>query len=626
MRVSPSLTTLAGWLFVLGVPLWLGWLGFNHSYADWLPEAQLTVDKARLVLDDALEPPPPERGVPVALPHDWSKATPVAALAWYTAELELNVPPNRLWGIYLPNVNMNAAVYLNGELLGQGGVFAEPVRRLWHQPLYFAIPSGLLRPGGNLLQIRLHTDPPRNGWLGRLHLGPDSALRPMFERDYFFRNSLVKLITSALLFTSLATGLLWLLRRQDTLYGWYALACGFWGLHTLNLFVVDIPVPTRWWDALINYGTLGGFTICLIIFIHRYLGIHRPGVERALLAYGGVGALALLLVPAPLFYELAIYGWDASLLLLGLYPSYLILWAYWTRRGGVDLLLVTSGLCIMVFALRDWLAIAGIIVQRGEGLFIQYAAPVPILGFGWLLLRDFVRARNEAEALNRELEQRVREKSAELERNYQRLRELERQRVLDEERRRIMRDMHDGMGGHLISTLALAESGSAQSATIAEALRAALNDLRLMIDSLDPVEGDLTLVLGMFRARLESQLAGSGLQLVWRVDDVPPLADFGPSKVLQVLRILQEAITNVLKHARARTLTVRTGVAGSRAYIEVTDDGRGFGPGGSTGRGLDNMRQRARAVGGELTLDNSADGMHVRLWLPLASPASQPSA
>jgi signal transduction histidine kinase len=626
MRVSPSLTTLAGWLFAFGVPLWLGWLGFNHSYADWLTEAQLTVDTARLVLDDAKEPPPPDRGVPVVLPHDWSKATPVAALAWYTAELELNVPPNRLWGIYLPNVNMNAAVYLNGELLGQGGVFAEPARRLWHQPLYFAIPSGLLRPGGNLLQIRLHTDPPRNGWLGRLHLGPASALRPTFERDYFFRNSLVKLITSALLFTSLATGLLWLLRRQDTLYGWYALAALNWGLHTSNLFVVNIPMPTRWWDALINYGTLGGFTICLIIFIHRYLEIHRPGVERALLAYGGFGALALLLVPAPWFYELAIFGWDASLLLLGLYPSYLILWAYWTRRGGVDLLLVTSGLCIMAFALHDWLTIAGMTAQRGEGLFIQYAAPAPLLGFGWLLLRDFVRARNEAEALNRDLEQRVREKSAELERNYQRLRELERQRVLDEERRRIMRDMHDGMGGHLISTLALTESGAAQSATIAEALRAALNDLRLMIDSLDPVEGDLTLVLGMFRARLESQLTGSGLQLVWRVDDVPPLDDFGPSKVLQVLRILQEAITNALKHARARTLTVRTGVAGPRAYIEVTDDGRGFGPGGSTGRGLDHMRQRARAVGGELTLDNGADGVRVCLWLPLAAPESLPSA
>ena len=630
MTVGPALTALtalAGWLFALGVPLWLGWLGFNHSYANWLPEAQLTVDTARLVLDDAQEPPPPDRGVPVALPHDWARETPAAALAWYTAELELNVPPNRLWGVYLANVNMNAAVYLNGELLGQGGDFADPAKRLWHQPLYFSIPSGLLRPGDNLLQIRLHTDPPRNGWLGRLHLGPASELRPAFERDYFFRNSLVKLITSALLFASLATGLLWLLRPQDTLYGWYALASGFWGLHTLNLFVVDIPIPTRGWDALVNYGTLGGFTICLIIFIHRYLEIHRPGVERALLAYGGVGALALLFVPAPLFYELAIYGWDASLLLLGLYPSYLILWAYWTRRGGVDLLLVTSGLCIMVFALHDWLTIAGMTVQRGEGLLIQYAAPAPILGFGWLLLRDFVRARNEAEALNRELEQRVREKSAELERNYQRLRELERQRVLDEERRRIMRDMHDGMGGHLVSTLALAESGAAQSETIAEALRAALNDLRLMIDSLDPVEGDLTLVLGMFRARLESQLAGSGLRLVWRVDDVPPLADFGPSKVLQVLRILQEAITNVLKHARARTLTVRTGVAGPRAYIEVADDGRGFGPGGSTGRGLDHMRQRARAVGGELTLDNGSDGVRVRLWLPLAAaPESLPSA
>ena len=507
MSVSPSPITLVSWLFALGTPLWLGWLSFNHSYADRLPEAQLPVDEARLVLDDAEEPPSPERGTSVALPHDWARNTPAAALAWYTAELELNVPPHRLWGIYLPSVNMNAAVYLNGELLGQGGTIAEPAQRLWHQPLYFSIPSGLLRPGDNLLQIRLQADPPRNGWLGRLHLGPDSELRPVFERDYFFRNSLVKLITSALLFASLATGLLWLLRRQNTPYGWYALASGFWGLHTFNLFVVDIPIPTREWDALVNYGALGGFTVCLIVFIHRYLAIHRPTLERGLLLYGGIGTLALLLAPASLFYDLAIYGWDASLLLLGLYPSYLILWTYWSRRGGVDLLLVTSGLCIMALALRDWLAVAGITALRGEGLSIQYAAPAPILGFGWLLMRDFVRARNEAETLNRELEQRIREKSTELEHNYQRLRELERQQVLDEERRRIMRDMHDGMGGHLVSTLALAESGATKSETIAEALRAALNDLRLMIDSLDPVEGDLTLVLGMFRARLESQLA-----------------------------------------------------------------------------------------------------------------------
>ncbi|MEZ5590739.1 MAG: hypothetical protein R3F53_08545 [Gammaproteobacteria bacterium] len=177
--------------------------------------------------------------------------------------------------------------------------------------------------------------------------------------------------------------------------------------------------------------------------------------------------------------------------------------------------------------------------------------------------------------------------------------------------------MHDGIGGHLVATLSMVEAGQASREQLADALRTALDDLRLMIDSLDPVEDDLSLVLGMFRARLEPRLQGGPVQLRWQVSDVPPLPGFGPHKVLQVLRILQEAITNVLKHAQASTLTLRTGSVDNQVFIEVADNGCNGLPQTGKGRGLDNMQQRALAIGGTLEIISNSSGTCVRLQLPL---------
>ncbi len=131
--------------------------------------------------------------------------------------------------------------------------------------------------------------------------------------------------------------------------------------------------------------------------------------------------------------------------------------------------------------------------------------------------------------------------------------------------------------------------------------------------------------LASIRARMEPRLARHGLRFDWRVTDVPRMAGFGPERVLQVLRIVQEAVTNVLKHAGATTITISTGTAPDVAgrpgvVIEIRDDGRGLDGGHRQGRGLPNMRRRADALGGTVTIDGSPAGTAVRLWLPLATP------
>ena len=195
---------------------------------------------------------------------------------------------------------------------------------------------------------------------------------------------------------------------------------------------------------------------------------------------------------------------------------------------------------------------------------------------------------------------------------------LTRQQALADERRRIMSDMHDGIGGQLISMLSVAEHGSASREQIAGALRDCIDDLRLAVDSLEPTDAELLPLLGNLRYRIEARLKASGIALDWHVSDVPKLACLTPQNVLHILRILQEAFANVLKHAHARHIRVATAVDAGQVSISVGDDGRGFdGSASARGYGLTNMRGRARTIGGDPRIEPTAYGTTLSLVLPI---------
>ena len=147
----------------------------------------------------------------------------------------------------------------------------------------------------------------------------------------------------------------------------------------------------------------------------------------------------------------------------------------------------------------------------------MYAAPPLFLGIGWILTDRFIRTLAEVEMLNRELEARVAEKSAALEANYSRLAEAEKAQALAEERQRLMRDMHDGVGGQLITALAALEGGKSAPADVAQIVRECIDDLRLVIDSMEPIDEDLLELLGSLRYRIEPRLNAAGLRLVWQI-------------------------------------------------------------------------------------------------------------
>ena len=138
-----------------------------------------------------------------------------------------------------------------------------------------------------------------------------------------------------------------------------------------------------------------------------------------------------------------------------------------------------------------------------------------------------------------------------------------------------------------------------------------VDELRLMIDSMDSVGGTLDNALAGFRTRLQPRIEDAGFRFVWineLGDNIPP---YPPRKSLQLFRIMQEAVTNALKHSGGTTITILLrSVSEDREWLEVvvSDDGGGMKGVRLGGHGLENMRARAKKEGGSIAYETNPDG------------------
>lgn len=197
----------------------------------------------------------------------------------------------------------------------------------------------------------------------------------------------------------------------------------------------------------------------------------------------------------------------------------------------------------------------------------------------------------------------------------------EAERALDHQR--ILDDMHDGVGSNLLGLLIEARAGSLRTPDLIASLEICVDDLRLIVDSLDPLHSTLEGAFAALRGRISSRCETVGIDLSWDVDPVV-VSRFDAADRLHVLRALQEMVTNALRHARSPRIDIRFGaVTGdgasiSRAELVVRDHGVGLCAGGSSGgRGMKSLRARARALAGSLVLEPCAPGLRVALEVPL---------
>jgi signal transduction histidine kinase len=201
------------------------------------------------------------------------------------------------------------------------------------------------------------------------------------------------------------------------------------------------------------------------------------------------------------------------------------------------------------------------------------------------------------------------------------------------ERVRLGRELHDNICQTLYAVCLTLESVQKKSALAPELqprvdqcmaeLRRLNREVRAYLEDLEPARVSGQSFAGALDDLIGSFAAGQDVRIEHRLD-AEAVAQIAPLHIAEIMNILREAMSNSLRHGRARHITLLAGRSDQTVALAVQDDGQGFTPAasGQTGHGLGNMQARAAALGGHLRIESAAGkGTRVLLTLPVASPA-----
>ena len=564
---------------------------------------------------------PPRNVVPNPTGTDTTKMA--STTTWFRITLPAAAVTDTLNALYLPRWHTwgNLAIYANGELVynsqenNSGADF--------NLPLLARLPAGLSRRNGLEIVLRMDSVTVVGGALSSIWLGSATQLHPMFETRRLWQNRMPQITSSIFLVLGVFALAFWVRRRHATAQLFFFVLSVLFYIRNLHYYLDETVVPEKWFTWL-TLNSLGWLIVVVCWFAFR-LQTHRYRlVERTL-----TGAMALAsLLSMPLGWlnaNLGLMYSVAYLIFIGvsLGVTSLLTYASWRSRSReygllAVILWFNSGLGVHDWLLMNWRTNLESVYLLPFGvlaLFVTFLASV---------LRDYLAALSASEKASSLLEVRLAERERELDESYAKLRAVEQAQLLSHERQRLMREMHDGLGSALMSSLVAVERGQMQPGDIAQVLRECVDDLKLTIDSLEPVGDDLLVLLATLRYRLEPRLQAAGIKLSWEVESVPRLAWLNPGAALSILRMMQEILTNILKHAHAQSIRVATQLRGDHVAITISDDGVGFdtGTANDTGRGLKNLQRRAADIGGDVDITSGPSGTQVLIRLPMERAAA----
>ena len=558
-------------------------------------------------------------------------------------------------------------VYLNGVWVAGLPKSTAAARYKWYRPLQVPLARSLVRPDGNVLTVELTT------WDRRIHIAPIyigdlDTISYIGELTLFVGTSLANASNVFCLLAGMFMLGAWLANRREGAVFLHAGATTvLWSVLFSLVLLPYLPaamVPLWLWA---QYACIGGVVVVLTLFIFAF--VDEPLGRGGTLALFGAAAFAAIAYPV-----LGLRGrewldayWLPVLLAFHLYAcSRLALHVARTRSRTAMSLLFQSVLA-QVFALRDHNAVRQLVSfpmpDAGWSLSHLLVTPiylshlsVPLLLFvvAQILLTKFQTNVKRVRDNNRILTDTLLQRERELLVSYNRQREMESESAAQAERDRIYRDLHDGIGSKLVTTLFSVRDRDIDHDRLERGLMDALKDLREII-SVTELREQRTIhdILFTYCSNLDESLTRADFQIEYDIPDGPEivlLADLSK----QVMRIVEESVANTIKYASASRLSIRMMVQqGERLDVLIEDNGQSGAAqrgavGGAIGEaigeaaadvsacgdespltggtGLDGLRRRAERIGAVFHFERTPQGARTSLILPLTTWTAPDSA
>jgi len=559
----------------------------------------------------------------VALPDNWARTRPGSSgPVWYRVSFTapLAAADNDLLSLYIAQVCTTLEVFLNGQRVYSGGRMKEPLTNNCNHPQLVTLPTALLAPGENTVDIQVVGHPlaelgsrARAGGLSALDIGPQSQVAPRHTLRTTLNVTLPQAIGATLLLTGGFMFVLGFINRRESHLAYFGALSVGWAIVDARLWLRSLPLANSVVEFLL-VSMLAFITLAGVQFLLRYAGTRQRLVDRLLPLQCALMPLTLVLAGPSRLHGVA----TAWYLLLALEAAWAAWFYLYTQRRAR-----ARGFWLMA-TLLGALVLAGLVefFAQQQGLrplaahLAQLVPPVMLVIIGLRLVQQHGRALQEAELGKAHLEQRVREATAEIERNFRQLSELRVEQITERERKRIAADLHDDLGAKLLTIVHTSESER-----ISTLAREALEEMRLSVRGLTGRPVKLADALGDWRAEVVNRLAQAGIEGEWSApDDLPQT--LSARAYVQTTRILREATSNIIKHSGASNCSITCRVAEGDFVLIVQDNGEGI-PLELDGRldrghGMASMKHRAKQLQGQCLVESGPGyGTVIRLTVPL---------
>lgn len=548
--------------------------------------------------------------------------------AWHCCELgyralqysvDLESVPEQGLGLY-PNINTdNLAIYVNGQFVAGEGDMTLPTIRYGAllRKIYHVQPSALV-PGRNEFTFLLVRDGVPYFDYRRPLIGEYGAMTEAMSSAMFFAGPYKYMALAAVAMIAVFAFIVLLRSNHKTEVFWFFLLAASWS--SLSLYYVWIDRPMHGAAQMSFY-----FCNALLLFVawfgwaDSWSKSHMVWPRRiAILAFVVLAptmVASLYLLPSGPNYDNAGMILDYAGIAFGLATIARIAWGF---RGSSEDRYWEAAIMILLALLLTLNALTELTHAINMG-FIGRTQPFLIIAFAAAFFARNYRLFQSTAQISVLLQAQLDERTAELASAHARATELVRLEAHSAERQRILRDMHDGLGSQLMSMLMMAKRGKASQDDIVEGIQSVIDEMRLMIDSMDSVGESLSSALAIFRRRMVPRIEAAGFACDWQMAEDCPLPDYGPRDILQIFRILQEAVTNALKHSGGDRINIAVRAGDSAELplrITIADNGAGLTPSDGRGRGLTNMQARARSLHAGLDVSGAGTGTRVTLDLP----------
>ncbi len=597
------------------------------AFAFALPCAALAADEGAVVIDralvaesDAVSFPAGVASHSVTLPDHWADTRPgYDGTVWYRTEFRLGgrMPADDLLAVYIERVCTNVQIHLNGFLVFSAGRMTEPVTRNCDRPQLVALPSALLRPGENVLDLRVRghalssvASVQAAGGLSRLQLGPQAILRSEHQAAWFWKVTWIDASSLALIGLGcvlVAVG--WLNKREVHFshLGWLCLA---WVVYTLVESARDLP----WSNAATEFILASGWAVLLGLaaqFLLSFAAARSRVVESlAALQWVAMPLSLLALGPSHLFDGARIWFGVLVLELAVLLCLYL---RAARRRRWIDQLPMAAIATVGA-------ASALVAVGRQWGWFEPTVLPIATawipVAFGVVGVRLFLMFARALRELEHDRNRLVGEWHRLMETMETTVATLTAQRVgqfAEQERKRIASDLHDDLGAKLLTIV-----HTADTARLPDLAREALDEMRLSVRGLAGRSVLLDDAIADWRAEVVGRLEQAGIQPHWNTEPFEDSPMLSARCCTQLTRILREAISNVIKHSGARHCQVRCRLADGAVQLTVKDDGHGIAGSLDAGQGMVSMKRRAKSLSGQCLVESyPGKGVVISLTVPV---------